>query len=143
MYYSHTHTTHDTVRTLDIFDFVSLIPYRTSRFLILSPDPGPSSKHASQHSSLTGICPPESGDVSRVSAVKNETQSQTIDLLPFVSPATILAADHTWLYAAGERGAARGELPPAGFSPADFSLCLLRLRASGLLVRIRVRVRVS
>ena len=72
---------------------------------------------------------------------KNETQ--TIDLLPFVSPATILAADHTWLYAAGERGAARGELPPAGFSPADFSLCLLRLRASGLLVRVRVRVRVS
>ncbi len=79
-------------------------------------------------------------DVCHVSS-KNETQ--TIDLLPFVSPATILAADHTWLYAAGERGAARGELPPAGFSPADFSLCLLRLRASGLLVRVRVRVRVS
>ena len=73
-------------------------------------------------------------------AARTPGRAQTIDLLPFVSPATILAADHTWLYAAGERGAARGELPPAGFSPADFSLCLLRLRASGLLVRVRVRV---
>ena len=83
---------------------------------------------------------PESGDVSHVSSDITKYETQTIDLLPFVSPATILAADHTWLYAAGERGAARGELPPAGFSPADFSLCLLRLRASGLLVRVRVRV---